>query len=42
MKRNRREFIKTSALGVAGITLSGMGLSAASYNRCQKIMVSGI
>jgi predicted dehydrogenase len=33
MKHTRREFIRTSALGVAGITLSGMGLSAASYNR---------
>ena len=33
MKHNRRDFIRTSALGVAGITLSGMGLSAASYNR---------
>ena len=33
MKRTRREFIRTSAIGVAGITLSGMGLSAASYNR---------
>jgi predicted dehydrogenase len=33
MKSNRREFIKTSALGVAGITLSGMGLNASVYNR---------
>ena len=33
MKTNRREFIKKSALGTAGLTIGGMGLSAASYRR---------
>jgi predicted dehydrogenase len=33
MEKSRREFIKTTAIGVAGLTLTGMGLSAASYNR---------
>ena len=33
MKTNRREFIKKSALGTAGLTIGGIGLSAASYRR---------
>ena len=33
MKTNRREFIKKSALGTAGLAAGGMGLSAASYRR---------
>lgn len=33
MKTTRREFIKKSALSTAGITIGGMGLSAASYKR---------
>ncbi|MEA1887209.1 MAG: Gfo/Idh/MocA family oxidoreductase [Bacteroidota bacterium] len=33
MNSNRREFIKKSALGTAGLTIGGMGLSAASYRR---------
>jgi predicted dehydrogenase len=31
MEKTRREFIKTTALGVAGITLAGMGVKASSY-----------
>ncbi|HCC70322.1 MAG TPA: hypothetical protein DEQ09_04110 [Bacteroidales bacterium] len=33
METNRREFIKKSALGTAGLAIGGMGLSAASYRR---------
>lgn len=33
MKSNRREFIKKTALGTAGLTIGGMGMSAASYRR---------
>ncbi len=33
MDNSRRSFIKKSALGVAGMTIGGMGMSAASYNR---------
>jgi predicted dehydrogenase len=32
-KNSRREFIKTSALGAAAITIGGMGMSAKSYGR---------
>jgi predicted dehydrogenase len=30
-KKTRREFIKTTALGAAGLTIAGMGMSARSY-----------
>ncbi|MDT8400328.1 MAG: Gfo/Idh/MocA family oxidoreductase [Bacteroidales bacterium] len=33
MKTGRREFIKKSALAGAGLTIGGMGMSAASYRR---------
>ncbi len=33
MENSRRSFIKKSALGVAGMTIGGMGMNAASYNR---------
>ncbi len=33
MDNSRRTFIKKSALGVAGMTIGGMGMSAASYSR---------
>jgi len=33
MENSRRDFIKKSALGVAGFTLAGMGMSAKSYSR---------
>ncbi len=33
MKESRRTFIKTSAIGAAGLTIGGMGMSAKSYGR---------
>ncbi len=33
MNNSRRSFIKKSAFGVAGMTIGGMGMSAASYSR---------
>jgi len=33
MKTDRREFIKKSTLATAGLTIGGMGMSAASYRR---------
>ena len=30
-KKSRRDFLKTSAMGAAGLTMAGMGLSAKSY-----------
>lgn len=33
MENSRREFIKKSALGAAGLTIAGMGMSAKSYAR---------
>ncbi|WP_234408854.1 twin-arginine translocation signal domain-containing protein [Marinilabilia salmonicolor] len=30
-KNSRREFIKKSALGAAGLTIAGMGMSSKSY-----------
>jgi len=31
MENSRREFIKKSAIGAAGITIGGLGMSAKSY-----------
>jgi predicted dehydrogenase len=33
MKNARREFIKTSAIGLAGLSLTGMGVKASSYKK---------
>lgn len=33
MKNSRRTFIKTSAIGAAGLTIGGMGMTAKSYGR---------